>query len=318
MTNRRQFCMGLAASPLLATAAGSAFAQERRQLTMVVPYPPGGSADILGRLFSNALSTELNEKIIVENRAGAGGTLGASYVAGMPADGRTMLYTLGNLLLNQEFLLKEVRFRPMESLAPVGRTGIVQVVIIAKADHPASNLREFIAMAKRNPGKHSFAYYGDLGIPAMAAEAGIDILRVPYKGGAPALIDTASGIVDILASSLAQALPLIRAGKVKVLAVSSEERLADMPNVATVKEIVPGYKSIDYMGVFVPKATPRPVIDQLWQATSRVLANPDFQRAAGERGVLVRPMGPDQLNTAMEVEYANTRKTVRTAGILPE
>jgi len=318
MINRRNLVLAATAAPLLAGTATSALAQEQRQLTMVVPYTPGGSADIFARLFSQALGKELNETIIVQNRPGAGGTLGASHVAGLPPDGRTLLYTLGNLLINQEFLIKDVRFRPMESLVPVARTCIVQVVIVTRPDFPGNDLREFIAMARRSPGKYSFAYYGDLGIPSMAAEAGIDILRVPYKGGAPALIDTASGITDILASSLTQALPLLKGGKLKVLAVSTEERIADMPNVPTVREVVPGYRAIDYQAFFVPKATPRPVIDKLWQATSRVLASTEFRRTAEERGALVQPMGPDEIRAFMEIDYANTRKTVAKAGIQPE
>ncbi|MDP3138617.1 MAG: tripartite tricarboxylate transporter substrate binding protein [Burkholderiaceae bacterium] len=319
MSTRRNFLAGLAAAPLLASQGAAVFAQDsRRAFTMVVPYPPGGSADIFARLFSAALSTQINERIIVENRPGAGGTLGAAHVAAAPPDGRTLLYTLGNLLLNQEFLMKDVRFRAMESLVPVARTCIVQVVIATHANFPANDLREFIAMARRSPGKHSFAYYGDLGIPSMAAEAGINLLRVPYKGGAPGLIDVASGTTDIIASSLTQALPLLRGGRMKLLAVSSDERLAEFPNVPTVKEVVPGYKAIDYQAVYAPKGTPKAVVDQIWQATAKVLASPEFRRSASDRGAIVNPMNPEQLHAFMEQDYANIRATVRASGIQPE
>lgn len=218
MATRRNFILSMAAVPLAATLK-PAWSQNRNPYTVVVPYKPGGSADTLGRIFANALSEQLNEPVVVENRAGASGTIGAGYVARSAPDGKTMLCTLGNLLLNQEFLLPEVPFRALEDLKPLAKTCDLKVAIVAAADHPANNLKEFIELAKRAPGKHTFAFYGDLGVVSMAEEAGIELLRIPYKGGTPGLIDVAAGLVDIIASSFTQAKPMLDSGKVKILAV---------------------------------------------------------------------------------------------------
>lgn len=319
MTNRRSFCMGLAAAPLLATRPEFGLAQDsRRQFSMVVPYTPGGSTDLLGRLFAEGLSGQLGEKIIVENRPGANGTLGAAHVAAAPPDGRTLMYTYGNLLLNQEFMMKDLRFQALDTLVPVARTCIIQAVVVAGVNFPANDLREFIAMAKRSPGKHTYAYYGDLGIASMAAEAGIDLLRVPYKGGMPGMVDVAGGTVDIITSSLAQAQPMLRGGKLKALAVSGDERLAEWPNVPTVKEILPTYRALDYQVVMASKATPKPVIDQLWQRMNTVLTNADFRRSFMERGAIVSNMRLDELRAFMDADRASIAKVVKAAGIQAE
>ena len=315
MTTRRNFTVALAAMPWITNVEAQA---TRRQRTVVVPYPPGGSSDVLGRVYANALASQTGETVIVENRPGAGGTIGAAYVAGMPGDGRTVLYTLGNLLLNQEFLLKDVTFRPLQSLFPLAKTCDLKVAIVTAANHPANDLTEFIAMAKQAPAKHSFAYYGDLGVVSMASEAGIDLIRVPYKGGPNALPDVVGGRVDIIASSLTQALPMLQAGKLKILAVMTEERWADHPNVRTVKEVLPRYKAIDYQGIFLPAETPRAVVDSAWSTTSAVLSNPEYRRAVMEKGAIPAPMPPEEFKRFFLADYANIKKIVETAGIQRE
>ena len=318
MTNRRNFCMGLAAAPLLATHPELALAQDKRHFSMVIPYPPGGSTDLLGRIFADGLSGQMGEKIIVENRPGAGGTLGPAQVAAAPADGRTLLYTFGNLLLNQEFMMKELRFRALDLLVPVARTSVVQAVFVASVNFPANDLRELIAMAKRNPGKHTYAYYGDLASAAIAAEAGIDLLRVPYKGGMPGLVDVAGGTVDIIYGSMAMTGPMLGGGKIKALAVTGDQRLSAWPNVPTVKEILPNYRSLDYQVVMAPKATPKPVIDQLWQHMNAVLTNADLRRSFMDKGALVSNLRPDELRAFMEEDRAAIARVVKAAGVQPE
>lgn len=318
MSTRRNFTLALAAAPWLASAPSVQAQGARRQMTVVVPYTTGGSTDILARVFASALATHTGESVIVENRPGAAGTIGAAYVVAQPADGRTMLYTLGNLLLNQEFLLREVKFRPLQSLVPLAKTCDLQVTMVVAANHPANNLAEFIAMAKRNPGKHSFAYYGDLGVVSMAAEAGISLIRVPYKGGLPGLIDVAAGNVDIIASSLTQALPLLQGGKVKMLAVMTAKRWAEYPNVRTVREDVPNYKAVDYHAVFLPATTPGPVVDAAWKSVSAVLASPDYRRTLSERGAIPDPLGPEEARRFIVQDHALIKKTVEAAGIQPE
>ncbi len=315
--NRRKLCLAMAGAPLLASQAGRALAQSRA-FSVVVPYTPGGSTDLLGRLFAEGLSHQVNEKVIVENRPGANGTLGAAYVAGTPGDGRTLLYTFGNLMLNQEYMMKDLRFHAMDQLVPVARTCITQAVILAKADSPVNDLRDFIALAKRAPGKQTFAYYGDLGILAMAAEAGIDLLRIPYKGGLPGMIDVAAGNVDIITSTVAQAAPMMRGGKVKAIAVFGDDRLSEWPNVPTIKEILPNYKAVDYQVVMAPKSTPKPVLDQLAARINAVLNSPEVRKGFLDKGAIVSPMKPDELRAFMDADLANIGRIIKAAGIQPE
>lgn len=318
MPTRRHFTLSLAAAPWLASAPQVLAQTGRRQISVVVPYTTGGSTDILARVFASALAKQVGESVIVENKPGAAGTIGAAYVAAQPPDGRTMLYTLGNLLLNQEFLLKDVKFRPMESLTPLAKTCDLQVTMVVAANHPANNLAEFIAMAKRNPGKHSFAYYGDLGVVSMAAEAGINLIRVPYKGGMPGLIDVAAGNVDVIASSLTQALPMIQGGKLKMLAVMTANRWPEYPNVRTVKEDLPNYQAVDYHALFLSAATPKPVLDASWKAVSAVLASPEYRKTLSERGAIPDSLGPEEAKRFIAGDHAFIRKTVQAAGIQPE
>lgn len=317
MPTRRKFTLALAAAPWL-TSAPHVQAQRARQMSVVVPYTTGGSTDILARVFASALATQTGESVIVVNKPGGAGTIGAAYVAEQPADGRTMLYTLGNLLLNQEFLLKDVKFRPLQSLTPLAKTCDLQVTMVVAANHPANNLAEFIAMAKRNPGKHSFAYYGDLGVVSMAAEAGINLIRVPYKGGMPGLIDVAAGNVDVIASSLTQALPMIQGGKLKMLSVMTAKRWPDYPNVRSVKEDLPNFQAVDYHAVFLPAATPKPVLDAAWKSVSAVLASPDYRRTLTERGAIPDALGPDEAKRFITLDHAFIKKTVEASGIQPE
>lgn len=293
-------------------------AQGGRAPAVVVPYTPGGSTDILGRLFTDAYSAKAGEKYIVENRPGASGMLGSAYVSSSPPDGRTLMYTYGNLMLNQEFLMKENRLHPLRDLVPVTRACIIQAVIVAAPSFPAANLREFIEMARRSPGKHSYAYYGDLGIAAVAAEADVQLLRVPYKGGVPGMVDVAAGTVDIITSSLAQAQSMMKAGKLKALAVYGDERLPEWPDVPTVKEVLPNFRALDYQVVMAPKGTQGAVLAQLAQKARAALAGAEIRQAFLERGAIVAPLSPEETLAFMESDRAQLAKVVKAAKITPE
>lgn len=314
---RRALCSGLAAASLLAAAPRTASAQPS-QRRLVIPYPPGGSTDLLGRVFADALGTQLGDKLVVENRPGANGTVGAHHVATGASDGRTLLYTFGNLLLNQQFMMKDPKVNPLTDMAPVTRTCVIQAVVVAAADSPAKDLAEFIAMARRNPGKHSFAYYGDVSIMAIAGEAGLDLVRVPYKGGVPGMLDVAGGRVDVIYSSVAQAGPMLRSGKLKALAVSGDQRLAEWPNVPLVKEVLPKYRALDYQVVLAPKATPKSVIDELYAKSAVALSSDDVKRQFVEKGAMASPMRPDELRAFMEADYAAIGAVCKANGIVAE
>jgi tripartite-type tricarboxylate transporter receptor subunit TctC len=314
---RRTFNTSLAAGAALA-AMGIARAQSTRQPTVVVPYTPGGSTDLLGRIFTEAFSAQAGEKYIVENRPGASGTIGAAHVSASASDGRTLMYTYGNLLLNQEYMMKDLQLHPLQDLVPVTRTCLIHAVIVAAANHPAADLRDVIAMAKKSPGKLSYAYYGDLGIPAVAAEADINLLRVPYKGGVPGMLDVASGNVDIITSSLTQVQPMLAAGKLKALAVYGDERLRGWPNVPTIKEILPGFSAPDYQVLMAPKGTSGAVLAQLAQRAQAALAGAEIRKAFLDRGAIVAPLSPEETLAFMQADRTRVAKVVKAARIQPE
>jgi len=317
--SRRALVAGLAAAPIIAAAPRGALAQAaRRPFTVVVPYPPGGSTDLLGRLYAEGLGNQLGEKVVVENRPGANGMIGTAQVASAPPDGRTLCYTFGSLLLNQQFLMKNPGVDALNDLEPVVRTAIIHAAFVAAADAPYKDLAEFIALARRNPGKHSYAFYGDLASAAVAAEAGIDLIRVPYKGGVPGMTDVAGGRVDMIYSSIAQSGPLLRSGKLKALAVAGDQRLAEFPNVPTVKEVLPNYRALDYQVVLAPKGTPKPMLEDLHRRSVAVLTSAEMRRQFEERGSVVAPLTPDELRAFMAADHAALAKVVKAANIQPE
>lgn len=315
--DRRLFNKSFVAGATLA-AMGLARAQATRQPTVVVPYTPGGSTDLLGRIFTEAFSSQAGEKYIIENRPGASGTIGAAQVSAGAPDGRTLMYTYGNLLLNQEYMMKDLQLHPLQDLVPVTRICLIQAVIVAAANHPATDLRDFIAMAKRSPGKHSYAYYGDLGIPSVAAEADISLLRVPYKGGLPGMIDVASGNVDIITSSLTQAQPMLASGKLKALAVYGDDRLRGWPNVPMIKEMLPGFSAPDYQVLMAPKGTSGAVLAQLAQRARAALAGAEIRQAFLDRGAIVAPLSPEETLAFMQADRIRVAKVVKAARIQPE
>lgn len=290
----------------------------RRPLTLVVPYPPGGATDIFGRLYAEALGTEVGEKVIVENRAGANGGVGLQFVANAPPDGRTMAYAYGNLSIAQELSMKQPPVRIMEDLAPVVRTIVTQGFIVTAASSPWKHLGEFIEAARREPGRYSYADYGELTIGSLVSVTNIDLLRVPYKGGVPGMVDVIAGQVHVIASSAAQSLPSIRSGKLRILAISSEERIAEFPTVPTVRELVPGYRTLNYQGVFVPRATPSAIVDALYERSIAALNRPEVLRDVGDRYASISTMRPAEFRAFMAADAAGIAAVLKAAGITPQ
>lgn len=314
---RRGLVCGLAAWPLLQATPLVARAQVA-QRRMVIPYPPGGSTDLLGRLFADALGNRLGDKFVVENRPGANGTLAAQQVATAPPDGRSLLYTFGNLLLNQQFLMKNPGVNPITDMVPVTRTAVIDAAFVAPIDSPYKDLGELVEAARRSPGKLTYAYYGDLAAASVAALANIDLVRVPYKGGMPGMLDVAGGRVDFIYSSIAQAGPMLRSGKLKALAVAGDQRLPDFPNAPTVKEIVPKYRAVDYQVLLAPKGTPRAIVDDLYAKSSAALEAEEVKRQFQERGSRAAPMRPDELLAFMQEDLAAIGAACKAAGITAE
>lgn len=316
---RRAICAGLAVTPLLAALGSNARAQtSRRAFTLVIPYPPGGATDIFGRFYAEALGAVIGEKIVVENRAGANGAIGLAQVANSLPDGRTLAYTYGNLALAQFHSMKSSPLNVLRDLVPVIRTVVTQGIIVTSPDSPFKDLSEFIAQARRSPGTLTYADYGELTIGALIRAAGIELVRVPYRGGVPGMVDVMGGQVNIIASSAAQVLPNLRAGKLKALAISSEHPIPEFPNVRTVRELLPNYQTLNYQGVFAPKGTPRAIVDELYERSFTALSKPEVRKSFSDRYATVSTMRPDELRAFMEADSANIAAVLKAAGIVPE
>lgn len=308
---RRAILLGMALASFALFPLGSAWAQGRVP-TVVIPFTPGGATDIFGRLYANALGIEGGEKYIVENRGGAGGAIGLAHVAGAAPDGRTLAYTYGNLSIALPFTVKDAP-DILREFEPVIRTIVTQGIIVTGANSPIRNFSDFLKAAKVEPGKVTFGDYGELTLAHLMRAAGIELMRVPYKGGVPAMVDVISGQIDVYAGSAAQLIPQVKGGKLRVLAVTSEERMADFPDVPTVREIFPAYRALNYQGVFVRKGTPAAVIDALYKQSLAAITKPQFQQQAAAQYAAVKPLNPAEFKKFMESDAVDIAAVMKLA-----
>jgi tripartite-type tricarboxylate transporter receptor subunit TctC len=270
----------------IATAfATSAVAQDVnfpvRTITIVVPFPAGGAADLLARMAGDELKSALGQSVIVENRAGASGMTGTEYVSRAEPDGYTLISAPMFNLSFSDLIARSSKLDP-RTMQPVSVLAIYPTVLYARADLPANTLPELIAYAKANPNKLTYAsqglgQIGHLTVEELKLNAGIQILHVPYRGSAPAVTDLLAGTVDLLADSVSAGLQHVRNGKFKVLAVGSKEPLSAFPGVATLGDTFPGAFSETWMAVAAPPGTPKAIADKLSSSISKGLAKPEVR-----------------------------------------
>jgi tripartite-type tricarboxylate transporter receptor subunit TctC len=305
---RRLLGAGLGAAAWLA-GGGRALAQSRRQMSVVVPFTPGGATDIFARMYAEAMGSA-SERVLVENVPGANGAIGMARVASSPPDGRTLAYTYGNLALVAMHSTRESSFNILRDLTPVIRTVVTQGVIVTGPNSRFRTLPEFIAAAQKEPGKYTYADYGEIAINTLMLTAGIQLTRVPYKGGVPGMIDVMGGNVDIYAGSGAQVLPNILSGKLRALAVSSETKINDLPDVPLVRDFVPAFRALNYQGVFVSRNTPAAIVEEIYQQSLAAINKPDFQRQTTSRHATVSPMSPAEFKSFMETDSTTIAKVL--------
>jgi tripartite-type tricarboxylate transporter receptor subunit TctC len=307
---------------LLAFAA-CAFAQSypAKPLRMLVGFPPGGANDIVARIFANKLSEELGQPVVVENRPGNAGVIGAEAVAKAAPDGYTLY--LGSTGTNSiaPALTSKMPYDPVTGLTPVSLVGSTPSCLVVNASVPAQNVREFVALAKARPGKLSYASSGNgttlhLGGELFKLLAGVDLIHVPYKGNAPALNDVIGGQVDMIISALPPALPLAKAGKVRILGVTALERLPSAPDMPTVAEQgLPGYEIGTWYGVFATGGSPPEAIERLAAALRRAVADAKVREQIGAQGIDPASSTPAEFRAFVASEMAKWTKLVKAAGI---
>lgn len=308
--------------PLIAAcalAAGVAHAFPERPITIVVPYAPGGAADAVARVVATRLGVKLGGSVIVDNKAGASGTIGASFVAKAPADGYTMLYDATPYSINPHLFPK----MPYASTAlqPLSLVLLAPNVLIVKADAPYKNVGELIAKAKAQPGKINFASGGSGTVQRLASELfrqqlGLDMVHVPYKSGGPAITDVIAGQVDFMFGTVAATYPHVSGGKLRALAVSAPERSKRLPEVPTVAEAaIPGYEAYEWNGVFLPAGVPAAVATKLQQALQEVLKEDEVKQRLADLGAQPIGSSPAEFAAFLKKEDAKWGEVVRKGNI---
>ena len=293
-----------------------------RTITIVVPFPAGGAADLLARMAGEEVKTSLGQSVVVENRAGASGITGTEYVSRADADGYTLVSAPMFNLSFCDLIVRNSKFDP-RTLEPVGVLAVYPSVLYARADLPVDTLPELIAYARANPKKLSYAsqgigQIGHLTIEEIKTSAGLDIVHVPYRGSAPAVTDLLSGQVDLLADSVSAGVGHVKAGKFKVLAVGSNERLSVFPGVATIGETLPGFYSETWMAVAAPAGTPKPIIQKLSAAIAKGFARPEAKARVAELQLDLRGSTPEQMAALVKATRERWQPVITKAKIIIE
>lgn len=310
----------------LLLACGTVCAQTNypeKPIKLIVPYAPGGSADITARLISDALAKAVGGTIFIENKGGAGGNLGVDFVAKSAADGYTIGLQTVSLAINPGLTAK-MPYDTLKDLAPIGMIASSQHVLVTGANFPGKSVGDVIRLAKAKPGTLSYGSAGPGSTFHMSAElfkavAGVSILHIPYRGGGPALIDTISGQVDMSFPVLAAAVPHIQSGKLKALGVTGSKRTPLLPEVPTIAEAgLPSYGFETWFMLFAPASTPKPVIDKLNAGLRQVLESPELKERMAKDGFEPMPSTPAEARARLERELQMWAKLTKERGITAE
>ncbi len=293
-----------------------------KSIRIIVPYAPGGGADILSRLVGQELSQRMKQPVIVENQGGGSNTIGMRTVVTSPKDG----YTLGlatPVFVMTPSLMKNHPYDTLRDFAPVAMIGSTPLVLVVHPSVPAKNVKEFIALAKAKPGTLNYAALGQATTQGLAGSlfndmTGIDAVQVNYKGSAPGTTDLLAGNVQFMLNALPSMLGHIQAGKIRALGVSGPKRAPQLPDVPPIRETVPGYEVVTWYSFVAPAGTPRPVIDKLNHEISAIVAAPAMKEKLREQGVEADAMTPAKLGELYRVETVKWAKVIRDAKITPE
>jgi tripartite-type tricarboxylate transporter receptor subunit TctC len=321
---RRQLLQlaGTGTACALFARASSADPYPSRPIRWIVPFPAGGTTDLVARLLGQWLSQRLGQQVIVENKPGGGTNVGVQAAVAAPADGYTLLFTLATNTINPA-LYKKLPYDFQHDIAPVAGLAELPLILEVNPALPIKTVSELIAYAKANPGKLNVASFGartisDLAIELFQLSAGIDVVRVPYPGDAPMLIDLVSGRVQAAVDALPVSLAHIRAGDVRAVALMSAKRSAALPNVPTVGETIPGFEVKAWTGVGVPHGTPITIIERLNREINAGLADPDVKAKLTEVGGTPLFYTPGELGALVASETKRWADLIKRAGIQPQ
>jgi tripartite-type tricarboxylate transporter receptor subunit TctC len=310
----------LAALSLAACALAHAQPYPSRPVRIVVPFPPGGPTDIVARLVSQKMTEGLKQPVVVENRAGAGGVLGTEFVAKAPADGYTLLMgTIGGLAVSMS-LLPDRGYDTLRDFAPITQAVNVTSILVTHPSVPVKSVQELLALARLHPGKLNYGSSGGGTVTHLAGEllklmGGVNIIHVPYKGGAPALTAILSGEVDLTYENSLIIVPHIKSGKVRALGVTSAQRSKLLPDLPSVAEALPGYGASGWYGLVAPAAIPKDVLARLNAEAVKALRSPDVAERLSGQGAEPAPGSPGDFAAFIRAEIDKWSKVVKAANM---
>jgi tripartite-type tricarboxylate transporter receptor subunit TctC len=312
----------IAATLALSLVPGLAAAQAwpSKAVKIVVPFVAGGATDVVARLLAQKLTEAWGQSVLVENRAGAGGNIGADVVAKSPPDGYTMLMTSGSIVTANPYIYKSMTFDPAKDLVPITNVATGPQVIVVNTNVPAKDLREFIAMAKAAPGKVNYGSAGvgtqtHLAFENFLYSAGADMTHVPYKGEAAVITDLMGGQIQAATPNIGAAMGFIKDGKLRALAVTSRERNPQLPDVPAASEILPGFENAGWFGLMAPAGTPREVVDRIYRDSAKILTSDEFRAKLAQQGMVPVANSPADFAAAIRDESARWAKVVKERGL---
>jgi tripartite-type tricarboxylate transporter receptor subunit TctC len=316
-TTRREFSV-LAATSLIGLNA-FADAYPSKPVTIVVPQAPGGTNDTVGRILAQKLGELSNQRVIVDNRPGAGGNIGTDFAARAPKDGYTLLLTISSTQAINPALYKKVPFDPVKDFEPIAPVGVVPNVLVVNASFPANNLADFIKVARSSKEEIQYASAGNGSLnhllgAMLSTSTGVPLQHVPYRGVAPALTDVMGGQVPVAFASLPSCIEFIKSGKLRALGVSSAKRSPALPDVPSISEVVPGYVGDLWVGLFAGRGTPAPVVTKLTQWVTAAVAAPDVLERFKVAGVEPLTGGATRLAQLLQEDIARWSPIVKASG----
>lgn len=313
-------CLALALGTQLFAAAAQAQSYPNKPIHVVVPFSPGGAVDILARIIGPRLSEQIGQPVIVDNRPGASGNIAPELVAKSAPDGYTVLIAANGLATNTT-LFPNLAFNVLADFAPVASIGYAPLILVSATSFPAKSLKELIAMAKAEPGKLTYASAGNGTSGHLAAEmlkysAQIDVLHVPYKGGAPAIVDLLAGRISFMLLDPLQVMSHVHAQRMRAIVVGSPKRLGLLPDVPTAAEAgLPGFEAIVWWGFLVPAKTPKEVVAKLNSEVNKALAQPAVKARLAEMGAVTTASSPEEFGTYIKSETDKWADLIKKSGI---
>ncbi len=313
----------IAAVLALPVVAQAAEWRATKPVRVIVPFPPGGSNDIVGRLVANDLGPLIGQQAVIDNRGGAGGIIGSEIAAGAQPDGHTLLIASVAFAYNPSIYKSKVRFDPEKSFVPIALIGTGPSALTVNPKMPAKSTKDLIDMAKAKPGTLNYATAGigsfqHLSTELLKLQAKIDITHIPFKGGGPAMADVIAGNTQITMGSLLQLVPHIQGNRLRLLAVGSAKRNSAFPNTPAVAETVPGYEANNWWGILAPAGIAPAAVRALEAAVKKVVENPEMQKKFDSQGAEVAYMNSATYGKFIRAETAKWSKVVRDAGIKAE